>query len=101
MMASDESSHTQSINPPPTDASSIIEHMQSDTSIPPSSTIILITPNSSHPTPSKQPSKNSSIASDLSKFPYIPTRKKKPVKGISMVYLKHRLCVRARFVARL
>jgi hypothetical protein len=80
-MASDESSHTQSINPPPTDSSSIIEHMQSDNSVPPSSTIILITPNSSQPIPSKQPLKTNSIASDLSKFRYIR--------------------VRARFVARL
>jgi hypothetical protein len=95
-----ENGPSSSINHFPTGTASIVEHTEPGTQVP-SSTITLMTSDSSLSSSSVQSSKKKPLADDYSEFHYVSTRKQRASKGIPIGYLRHRLCVRELVFARL
>ncbi|CAF4025885.1 unnamed protein product [Rotaria sordida] len=75
--------------------------MESSTQVPTLPTTIVMPSDTSSSSSSTQSSKKKDLAENQSELPYVSHRKRALVKEISISYLKHRLCLREHFYARL
>ncbi|CAF1029460.1 unnamed protein product [Rotaria sordida] len=75
--------------------------MESSTQVPTLPTTIVMPSDTSSSSSSTQSSKKKDLAENQTELPYVSHRKQALVKEISISYLKHRLCLREHFYARL
>ncbi|CAF2840393.1 unnamed protein product [Rotaria sp. Silwood2] len=82
-------------------SSSIMKNIGSGIQVPTSPTIILMPSDTISSRSSIQPSKKKSLAGNQTELPYVSHRKQAPIKEIPISFLRHRLCVREQYYARL
>ncbi len=82
-------------------SSPIVDHAESSAQVQSLPTIIVMPPNSSPSTSSIRSSKKELSKDNHSEFPRVFSGKRAAAKEISMRHLRHRLCVRELFFARL